>query len=150
MSVTAVVMPLHNTCLSVHEGSADIIEREMQDQTTQSCRSCSETCFESQSQNPTSFIRHVQPSSSHYMLPLLLPLLASLLLPTNALTLPELRHRSIYQVFTDRFARSDGQLTYCDPAQRDYCGGTWKGIEHHLDYIQHMGFDTSQLKSGFL
>lgn len=22
-----------------------------------------------------------------------------------------------------------------------YCGGTWKGIVNHLDYIQSMGFD---------
>lgn len=80
------------------------------------------------------------------MLPSILPLfpLLPFLLPINALTLPEIRHRSIYQVFTDRFARSDGQITYCDPAQREYCGGNWKGIEQHLDYIQHMGFDTSQ------
>ncbi|KZT05147.1 glycoside hydrolase family 13 protein [Laetiporus sulphureus 93-53] len=26
-------------------------------------------------------------------------------------------------------------------ASRKYCGGTWKGIESRLDYIQHMGFD---------
>ena len=62
----------------------------------------------------------------------------------SCLTLPELRHRSIYQVFTDRFARSDGQMTYCNPSDKDYCGGTWKGIERNLEYIQRMGFDTSE------
>jgi alpha-amylase len=77
-------------------------------------------------------------------LPLLLCALSA-----HALTTSQLRHRSIYQIFTDRFARPDGQVTYCDPAQRDYCGGGWKGIEQHLDYIQRMGFDTSQ-SSAFL
>ena len=84
------------------------------------------------------------------MLPSLAPLVPSLLgalalAPLSlGLTLPELKHRSIYQIFTDRFARSDGQITYCNPAERDYCGGTWKGVEHNLDYIQQMGFDTSE------
>jgi hypothetical protein len=61
---------------------------------------------------------------------------------TTALTLPELRHRSIYQVLTDRFARHDGLITECDTGKRDYCGGSWKGIEGRLGYIQDMGFDT--------
>lgn len=34
--------------------------------------------------------------------------------------------------------------TYCDPTERDYCGGTWKGVERNLGYIQQMGFDTSR------
>ncbi|KAK1926274.1 putative alpha-amylase A precursor [Papiliotrema laurentii] len=78
-----------------------------------------------------------------------MPLYASFLLcllyfalASYGLTLPELRHRSIYQVFTDRFARADGETSYCNPLERDYCGGSWKGIEGKLDYIQHMGFDT--------
>ncbi|KAF2737424.1 alpha-amylase [Polyplosphaeria fusca] len=51
------------------------------------------------------------------------------------------RSRSIYQVFTDRFARTDGSTTHdCDPKNNIYCGGTWKGIENKLDYIQNMGF----------
>ncbi|WVR03431.1 hypothetical protein IAU60_000422 [Kwoniella sp. DSM 27419] len=73
-------------------------------------------------------------------------LLSTLLLAlpplTSALTTAELRSRSIYQVLTDRFARSDGALTHCDPAEKKYCGGSWKGVEKHLDYIQGMGFDT--------
>lgn len=63
--------------------------------------------------------------------------------PAAALTTSELRERSVYQVFTDRFARSDDQVTYCNTGNRDYCGGTWKGVERNLDYIARMGFDTS-------
>ncbi|KAK4540157.1 hypothetical protein LTR36_009743 [Oleoguttula mirabilis] len=52
------------------------------------------------------------------------------------------RSRSIYQVLTDRFARSDGSTTAtCNTADRAYCGGSYVGIQNHLDYIQNMGFD---------
>ena len=52
------------------------------------------------------------------------------------------RSRSIYQVLTDRFARTDGSTTAsCDTADRVYCGGSFQGITNHLDYIQGMGFD---------
>lgn len=62
------------------------------------------------------------------------------------LTTPQLRDRSIYQVITDRFARADGRVdVYCDPNERTYCGGGWKGIEHQLGYIQGMGFDTGEV-----
>ena len=73
---------------------------------------------------------------------LLILLICSL---SHALNLAELRQRSVYQVLTDRFARSDGLVTPCDAGQRRYCGGTWKGIEQRLGYIQNMGFDTSRL-----
>ena len=46
---------------------------------------------------------------------------------------------SIYQVLTDRFATTNGSSPEC--GIRDYCGGTWKGIENNLDYIQGMGFE---------
>lgn len=44
-----------------------------------------------------------------------------------------------FKILTDRFAPS-GQL----PSQKcsdleDYCGGTFKGIEKHLDYITGLG-----------
>ncbi|KZT05149.1 glycoside hydrolase family 13 protein, partial [Laetiporus sulphureus 93-53] len=70
-------------------------------------------------------------------------LLVSCLLaaPSLAATADEWRSRSIYQLMTDRFATSDGSSPPCDVASRKYCGGTWKGIESRLDYIQHMGFD---------
>ena len=64
---------------------------------------------------------------------------------TLALTLPELRHRSLYQVLTDRFARDDGSSPECYPGRREYCGGTWNGIQKRLGYIQDMGFDTGRL-----
>ena len=54
----------------------------------------------------------------------------------------EWRKRSIYQVVTDRFARSDGSnVLGCDDTLGQYCGGSWKGIVKQLDYIQGMGFD---------
>lgn len=46
---------------------------------------------------------------------------------------------SIYQVLTDRFATSNQSSPEC--SIRSYCGGTWKGIENNLDYIQGMGFE---------
>ena len=45
------------------------------------------------------------------------------------------------QVMTDRFALADESYPACDPAAAEYCGGTWRGLEKHLDYIQGMGFD---------
>ncbi|KAF2020229.1 glycoside hydrolase family 13 protein [Aaosphaeria arxii CBS 175.79] len=60
---------------------------------------------------------------------------------TIAAKAPDWRSRSIYQVFTDRFARTDGSTTHpCDVKNNIYCGGTWKGIENKLDYIKNMGF----------
>jgi alpha-amylase len=42
----------------------------------------------------------------------------------------------------DRFARTDLSTTSpCNVTDRIYCGGTWKGITSHLDYIQGMGFN---------
>ncbi|PYH31479.1 alpha-amylase [Aspergillus neoniger CBS 115656] len=50
--------------------------------------------------------------------------------------------RSIYQIVTDRFARSDNSTTAaCDAAQGNYCGGSFQGIINKLDYIQDLGFD---------
>jgi len=48
--------------------------------------------------------------------------------------------RTIYQVLTDRFARTDGSTQGCADLH-NYCGGTFKGLENHLDYITGMGFD---------
>lgn len=56
-------------------------------------------------------------------------------------TADEWRSRSIYQVVTDRFAKSDGSTTApCDPGLGEYCGGTWQGLIDHLDYVEGMGF----------
>ncbi|PWY63676.1 alpha-amylase [Aspergillus eucalypticola CBS 122712] len=50
--------------------------------------------------------------------------------------------RSIYQIVTDRFARSDNSTTAaCDAAQGNYCGGSFQGIINKLNYIQDLGFD---------
>ncbi|MCJ1230078.1 hypothetical protein MMC12_006749 [Toensbergia leucococca] len=52
------------------------------------------------------------------------------------------RTRSIYQLVTDRFARTDNSTTaVCPPGFQGFCGGTWQGIIQQLDYIQGMGFD---------
>ncbi|KAK4161957.1 family 13 putative glycoside hydrolase [Cladorrhinum sp. PSN259] len=53
----------------------------------------------------------------------------------------EWRKQSIYQVVTDRFARTDNSTTApCDTTLQVYCGGTWRGLISKLDYIQGMGF----------
>jgi len=59
---------------------------------------------------------------------------------TASKTAEEWKSRSVYQIITDRFARTDGNTTQCENLG-DYCGGTFKGIENNLDYIQGMGFD---------
>lgn len=54
----------------------------------------------------------------------------------------EWRTRSIYQIITDRFALKNGSLDQpCELGRRQYCGGSWAGIEDKLDYITGMGFD---------
>ncbi|KAK7744988.1 hypothetical protein SLS53_003222 [Cytospora paraplurivora] len=66
---------------------------------------------------------------------------AAIAVPATALTPAEWRSQSIYQVMTDRFARTDLSTTYeCKTSQQIYCGGTWKGLISKLDYIQGMGF----------
>ena len=53
-------------------------------------------------------------------------------------TKSEWKSRSIYQILTDRFARtsSGGSCTLSK-----YCGGNYQGVIKHLDYIKGMGFD---------
>ncbi|KAJ5129145.1 Glycoside hydrolase superfamily [Penicillium bovifimosum] len=59
----------------------------------------------------------------------------------TALSPAEWRPQSIYFLLTDRFGRSDNSTSAgCDVGERIYCGGTWRGIINHLDYIQGMGF----------
>ena len=50
------------------------------------------------------------------------------------------KKRTIYQILTDRFARTDGSTSACSN-YRTYCGGTFVGVKNNLDYIQGMGFD---------
>lgn len=61
--------------------------------------------------------------------------------PSLAATADDWRSRSVYQVLTDRFARSDGANASCEVESGAYCGGTWRGIVDNLDYIQGMNFD---------
>lgn len=51
------------------------------------------------------------------------------------------KNRTIYQVITDRFAKSSDTTDGCYDTLGNYCGGTFLGIQNHLDYIQGMGFD---------
>lgn len=56
---------------------------------------------------------------------------------SEAATAAQWRTRSIYQLLTDRFARTDGSTSAsCPPGYQGYCGGTYKGIMAKLDYIQ--------------
>ena len=50
----------------------------------------------------------------------------------------EWKSRSIYQLLTDRFARSS-DTGHCNYSQ--YCGGNYRGLINKLDYIKGMGFD---------
>ena len=52
----------------------------------------------------------------------------------------EWRKRTIYQLLTDRFSRTDASTAPCSNLG-NYCGGTYKGIANNLDYITGMGFD---------
>ncbi|KAM3066073.1 hypothetical protein ACMFMG_010589 [Clarireedia jacksonii] len=72
-------------------------------------------------------------------------LLLSFILPaiTYAATNDEWAARSIYQVVTDRYARSKDLDAPCNIS--NYCGGTWAGIAENLDYIQNMGFTAVQI-----
>lgn len=52
----------------------------------------------------------------------------------------EWKSRTIYQLLTDRYSRGNGDTSDC-PDLGQYCGGTFKGITDHLDYIKNLGFD---------
>lgn len=78
---------------------------------------------------------------SHW-LPTLLALPALLPWTASALDTNQWRNRTIYQLLTDRFALPAGKdVKPCDPTLGIFCGGTWRGIYEHLDYIQNMNFD---------
>ncbi|KAM0425700.1 hypothetical protein ACHAPT_008947 [Fusarium lateritium] len=51
------------------------------------------------------------------------------------------KSRNIYFVLTDRIARSSTDNGGACTDLGSYCGGTFKGLESKLDYIQGMGFD---------
>ena len=66
---------------------------------------------------------------------LLILLLSAYITPK---TKEEWKSRAIYQILTDRFARTS-ETGSCNLGQ--YCGGNYQGIINHLDYIKGMGFD---------
>lgn len=50
--------------------------------------------------------------------------------------------RSIYQILTDRFSRTDvNDSSECDVSLKKYCKGSFKGLQRDLDYIENMGFN---------
>ena len=58
----------------------------------------------------------------------------------NCATKDQWRSRTIYQVLTDRFAKSEDSSQACQNLG-NYCGGTYRGLINNLDYIANMGFD---------
>ncbi|XP_071090122.1 uncharacterized protein [Haliotis cracherodii] len=56
-----------------------------------------------------------------------------------AKTAEEWKSRIIYQLLTDRFSQKGDNLNTTCSDLRSYCGGTFKGIEENLDYIQGLG-----------
>lgn len=69
----------------------------------------------------------------------ILCLYSAMAIVVRGLSPVEWRAQSVYQVLTDRFARTDNCTTAsCDLGS--YCGGTWQGLINHLVYIQDMGF----------
>lgn len=67
----------------------------------------------------------------------------SLVQRTHSKTTEEWKKMSIYQVITDRFARTNGSTDKCEGyiETMKYCGGTWEGITNKIDYIAGLGFD---------
>ncbi|KAK2964947.1 putative Alpha-amylase [Blattamonas nauphoetae] len=52
----------------------------------------------------------------------------------------EWKDRIIYQILTDRFATSEETSEPCT-LLKQYCGGTYRGIINHLDYIENLGMN---------
>lgn len=68
----------------------------------------------------------------------------SLVQRTQSKTTDEWKKMSIYQIITDRFAKTvDGKFEDCEGyiETMKYCGGTWIGIKNHIDYVKNLGFD---------
>lgn len=66
-------------------------------------------------------------------------LLFFILVSISSKSKEEWKTRTIYQILTDRFARTNGDSSDCD--LHNYCGGTFRGIQNNLDYISNMGFN---------
>ena len=72
------------------------------------------------------------------MRPITLVIVLLLLTYISPKTKEQWKSRSIYQILTDRFARTT-DTGNCNYSQ--YCGGNYQGIINKLDYIKGMGFD---------
>ena len=72
------------------------------------------------------------------MRPITLVIALLLLTYISPKTKEQWKSRSIYQILTDRFARTT-DTGNCNYSQ--YCGGNYQGIINKLDYIKGMGFD---------
>ncbi|EIE77457.1 hypothetical protein RO3G_02161 [Rhizopus delemar RA 99-880] len=70
----------------------------------------------------------------------LLPLVVQSVPVIKRASASDWENRVIYQLLTDRFAKSTDDTNGCNNLS-DYCGGTFQGIINHLDYIAGMGFD---------
>ncbi|KAG0937241.1 hypothetical protein G6F57_007547 [Rhizopus arrhizus] len=70
----------------------------------------------------------------------LLPLVVQSVPVIKRASASDWENRVIYQLLTDRFAKSTDDTNGCSNLS-DYCGGTFQGIINHLDYIAGMGFD---------
>ena len=77
----------------------------------------------------------------NYIMTVLLIIVKTLFLvvPLEAKSAEEWKNRIIYQLLTDRFAHSTNDPTSGCSDLRDWCGGTFKGIQRRLDYIQDLG-----------
>lgn len=73
-------------------------------------------------------------------LPFFLLTFSSFFLAIFSKTAEEWKSRVVYQIITDRFAKSDGDTSPCSDITK-YCGGTFKGIQNNLDYIEELGFN---------
>ena len=64
--------------------------------------------------------------------------LAILAFEVSSRTAEEWKSRVIYQIMTDRFSKTEETDIPCSDLN-SYCGGTFKGIEKNLDYLQGLG-----------
>lgn len=71
-----------------------------------------------------------------------LSVLATAIAGALAATKEEWKTRNIYVAMTDRIARGENDMGggSCGELSQ-YCGGTFKGLQSKLDYIQGAGFD---------
>ena len=69
-----------------------------------------------------------------------LTILSSALIGCWSASVQDWKQRTIYQLLTDRFAKTVDTTQNCSNLH-DYCNGTFHGIMNHLDYIQGMKFD---------